>query len=96
MSRLFDALPLYATDSELSVAVLGKRSREWTQFVLLYEGRGLPKINHLLGGRYVPAVRKFLDVLEGVEGHIARPIGGADKSDMSAAWNKTRRSKAPA
>jgi hypothetical protein len=56
-------LPIYADDLEIGEAVLGRaRAREWREFAPLLEGRGLPKIDALHGGRYVPAVARFYGV----------------------------------
>ena len=55
-------LPLFATDSIISAALLGPdRVREWRQIAPLLEARGLPKVDQLMGGRYWPAVRAFFD-----------------------------------
>lgn len=60
--QALDALPLFADDTALGEALLGhRRGREWRQIAALLEGRGLPKIDHLMGGRYVPAVKAFFD-----------------------------------
>jgi hypothetical protein len=62
-----DRLPLYATDEEIGEAVLGsERKREFKDLAILLERQGMPKISPLMGGRYVPAVRKFFDVYNGV------------------------------
>jgi hypothetical protein len=57
-----DALPWFADDEAIGQAVLGlTRAREWKQIAALLEGRGLPKIDPLMGARYVPAVRAYFD-----------------------------------
>jgi hypothetical protein len=67
-------LPLYATDKELAEVLLGKRAYLWPQILAHYEGRcGLPTVNSLFGGRYVPAVVKFFDALNGVNGSAPFP-----------------------
>ena len=59
---LLDYLPLFADDSSIGAALFGpERAREWPPIASLLEGRGLPKIDQLMGGRYVPAVRAFFD-----------------------------------
>ena len=62
-------LPLFATDKELAEVFLGKRAYLWPQIVAHYEGRcGMPAVDSLFGGRYVPAVVKFFDALNGITG----------------------------
>lgn len=57
-----DKLPLFASEEALACALLGPgRAVEWRQISPLLEARGLPKVDGLLGGRYVPAVRAFFD-----------------------------------
>ena len=55
-------LPLFAADEAISSAFMGPgKTAEWRQIAALLETRGLPKIDALMGGRYVPAVRAFFD-----------------------------------
>lgn len=62
------ALPLFATDAVLGAALLGDdRVREWREIVPLLEARGLPKVDTLMGGRYVPAVRAYFDHQYGLD-----------------------------
>lgn len=50
-------LPLYADDDELGAALLGKaRVKEWKSLAPALERKGLPRIDGLMGGRFVPAV----------------------------------------
>ena len=74
-----NALPLYATDKELAPAILGKRAKDWSMLLRLYEPRGFPKISPLTGGRYVPAVIQFFDAKEGVGGKLIPATDGAEK-----------------
>ena len=58
----FAELPLFATDDELGVALLGRaRSAVWRNLIPLFEREGLPKNDPQMGGRYVPAVKAFFD-----------------------------------
>jgi hypothetical protein len=58
----FTDLPLFASEKELATALLGQeRASEWRALVPLYEKRGFPKIDPLMGGRYTPAVKAFFD-----------------------------------
>lgn len=57
-----DRLPLFADELSLSEAVLGRgKYTHWRAVVPLLEARGFPKIDDLMGGRYVPAVKAFFD-----------------------------------
>lgn len=58
----FEDLPLFADDASLGAALLGPdRACEWRDLAPLYERRGLPKIDEMMGGRYTPAVKAFFD-----------------------------------
>ena len=62
-----DDLPLYADDLAIGAAVMGRaRAGEWRAIAPLLEARGLPKIDHLHGGRYVPAVKSFYNAFNGI------------------------------
>jgi hypothetical protein len=58
------------------------RASEWKQIAALLEGRGLPKIDPLMGGRYVPAVKAYFDREYKVGETDAAPDGVEDL----AAW----------
>jgi hypothetical protein len=63
-----EQLPLFADDASIGKALFGPdRAREWPSLAPLLESRGLPKIDGLMGGRYVPAVRAFFDHLYGLD-----------------------------
>lgn len=58
-----DDLPLFAPDEAIAAVLMGPgKTAEWKQIAALLEGRGLPKIDALMGGRYVPAVKRFFDI----------------------------------
>ena len=60
-------LPLFASDAEVGAALLGsKRACEWKGLAPLYERQGLPKIDPVIGGRYVPAIKAFFDKQYGI------------------------------
>ncbi|PWT71901.1 MAG: hypothetical protein C5B60_10230 [Chloroflexi bacterium] len=86
----FEDLPLFADDALLGLAILGQtRAKEWKLFVAHYEGRGLPPLDAFAGGRYVPAVRQFLDRINGVDG--AAPFPARDGHEVrEAEWHKRR------
>jgi hypothetical protein len=60
-------LPLYADDDEIGEAVLGwTRRNEFKMLAVLQERYGMPKVSPVWGGRYVPAVKAFLDADNGL------------------------------
>jgi len=62
------SLPLFATDDAIGAALLGNgRVQEWRQIAPILEARGLPKVDHLMGGRYVRAVVAFFDHQYGLD-----------------------------
>ena len=63
-----DLLPLFAADEAIGAMLLGPgRDQDWRQIVTLLEARGLPKVDPLMGGRYVPAVRAYFDHQYGLD-----------------------------
>jgi hypothetical protein len=65
--RTLNDLPLFATDDELGEAVLGfERRNEFGKFAALCERDGMPRVSPFWGGRYVPAVKAFLDSEQGL------------------------------
>jgi len=87
-----ESLPLFATDDMLGVALLGaERAREWRQIAPLLEGRGLPKIDTLMGGRYVPAVRACFDRLYGLDHGGSAPFAPDGMEDFES-WKQKLRS----
>ena len=62
MPRTIADLPMFAPDEAIAAVFMGRgKTAEWRQIAALLEGRGLPKIDALMGGRYVPAVKRFFD-----------------------------------
>jgi hypothetical protein len=81
-----DALPLFADDAAIGAALLGPaRACEWKSLAPLYERRGLTKIDAVMGGRYVPAVKAFFDAENGI---VSRPVAAPDGVENPAAWQK--------
>ena len=63
-----ELLPLFAADDVIGAALLGpERVQEWQQIAPLLEARGLPKVDQLMGGRYVRAVVTFFDRQYGLD-----------------------------
>src|SRR6185295_732600 len=74
----WDTLPAFATDEEIGEVVLGRdRRREFHGLAQLHEPGGMPKIDPAWGGRYVPAVRAFLDSRHGLA--LAAPLAPKGK-----------------
>lgn len=83
-----EQLPLFADERSLSEAVLGHgQYTHWRAVVTLLEGRGFPKIDGLMGGRYTRAVRAFFDREYRIHGdsQISKPHQPAN---LGAAWKK--------
>jgi hypothetical protein len=94
--RNLELLPWFAGDNKLGAALLGPdRVQEWRQIAQLLEERGLPKIDPLMGGRYVPAVRAFFDRLYGVDRATNMPLVPDGVEDFDG-WKHQRRQKRPA
>ena len=90
-SKPFHALPLFADDSAIGNALLGpRRSREWREIAALLESRGLPKMDPLMGGRYVPAIKAFFDREYGIAG---TPPTAPDGVEDLGAWKRKRQAK---
>jgi hypothetical protein len=60
--KTLDELPAFASDDDLSSALMGTgKITVFRSVVPLLERRGFPKVDGLMGGRYVPAVKAFFD-----------------------------------
>jgi hypothetical protein len=60
--RNLDNLPAFASDDDLATALMGTgKTTVFRGIVPLLEARGFPKVDGLMGGRYVPAVQAFFD-----------------------------------
>lgn len=79
-------LPLFASDEQIGEAVLGRERRcEFRGFATLCERQGMPKVNEFWGGRYVPAVKAFLDADNGLRDHAPTAPNG-----MEGTWPTTK------
>ncbi len=89
--RALEQLPLFADDAAIGAALLGpNRADEWCELVALLEVRGLPKIDFLMGGRYVPAVRAFFDRDYGLTA-AQSPLAPDGVEELGAWKNRKRR-----
>lgn len=73
MTDPFSKLPLFATDQQLAVAIVGKeRATMWVKTVIAQlERKGFPRIDPLHDGRPVPLVKKFYDGYFGITAGFA-------------------------
>jgi hypothetical protein len=86
----WDSLPLFSDDSLIGAALLGReRASEWAAIAPLYERQGLPKIDAVMGGRYVPAVRAFFDHAYGLVGR--EPPKAPDGIERPDVWKRSGR-----
>lgn len=89
------SLPWFADDAALGRALLGDRASEFTAIATLEEARGFPKIDPMWGGRYVPAVKAYLDRAYGIAAPAAPAVPlTPDGVENLAAWNRRRRQPA--
>ncbi|ASR06678.1 hypothetical protein CHY08_05860 [Rhizobium leguminosarum bv. viciae] len=94
MTDLLSKLPMFATDHQLAVAIVGKsRASMWIKAVIpQLERKGFPRIDPLHDGRPVPLVMRFYDVYFGIAAgfHAAAPDG----EERLGTWKRPR-SKRP-
>jgi hypothetical protein len=87
-----DRLPLFSDDESIGEAVLGReRAGEFKGIAALFEPRGMPTISPVYGGRYVPAVKAFLDKMHGLSGVMPLKEDG-----MEGQWSNKKDRKARA
>lgn len=67
---------LYPDEKELARVVLGTRAPSWPGVASVWEKVGLPRIDPLTGGRYWPAVQRFLDARYDLAPKLT--VGGPD------------------
>lgn len=88
----FDLLPLFKADEAIGAMVLGPgREQEWRQIAPLLEARGLPKVDPMMGGRYVPAVIGFFDHQYGLDHGSVPPLAPDGPEDFEAWTGKQKR-----
>ncbi|MGA8698067.1 MAG: hypothetical protein WB689_30390 [Xanthobacteraceae bacterium] len=86
--------PLFASDDVIGAALLGAdRVQEWKQMAPLLEARGLPKIDHLMGGRYVRAVVAFFDHQYGLDHGGDVPLAPDGNEDFEG-WKRKQKHRA--
>jgi hypothetical protein len=84
-------IPLFPTEAHIARLVLGPgRGGEWKGIAHVLERQGLPKIDHLMGGRYWPAVKVFFDYRAGIGTKAPPPA-----LDGQENWPTSRRTIIP-
>lgn len=81
MSRAasIDAPPLYMSDEDIAVWVLGDDAKRWPDIAAILEREGLPRIDPLTGRRFRPAVEAFLLRRHGVtQGFVPAQADGVE------------------
>jgi hypothetical protein len=80
-----DSIPQFATDEQIGEVFLGHdRRREFADLAAVHEPRGMPRVDAFWGGRYVPAVRAYLDKLHNLRDVVPMtPDGVEGKFDVS-------------
>ncbi|MNL14311.1 hypothetical protein D3C87_1352460 [compost metagenome] len=90
---LLSQLPLFATDQQLAIAIVGKdRASMWIKTVIpQLERKGFPRIDPLHDGRPVLLVRRFYDGYLGITAgfNVAAPDG---KENLGL-WKRDRNRK---
>lgn len=74
-----DTGPLYKSEDEIAQLV-GLTEAEWQAMSCVLEREGLPKVSPLARRRYWPAVKAFLDDMEGVGQHSFGANGRAKEN----------------
>ncbi|WP_391564524.1 hypothetical protein [Sinorhizobium meliloti] len=90
---LLSQLPLFATDQQLAVAIVGKdRATMWVKTVIpQLERKGFPRIDPLHDGRPVPLVRKFYEGYFGITAGFA--AAAPDGKENLGMWKSRRRTR---
>ncbi|MGG6895801.1 hypothetical protein [Rhizobium sp. BR 315] len=93
MTDPLSKLPMFATDREIAIAIVGKeRASMYVKAVIpQLERKGFPRIDPLHDGRPVPLVRKFYDGYFGITaGFLAV---APDGEENLGAWKPKRESR---
>jgi hypothetical protein len=85
--KTLDELPLFATDDDLSAALMGTgKITAFRSVAPLLEADGFPKIDALMGGRYTPAVKAFFDREYRLS--ESRPVASRDGPEALGTWKR--------
>jgi hypothetical protein len=89
-------LPMFASEDAIAHWLMGPgRANEWRQFAPILETRGLPKVDALMGGRYVPGVKAFFDREYGLREVVPRvsPSGAENLGEWNRRCPRTKRQR---
>lgn len=90
MHPSFESLPLFASDHEIAVAIVGqKNAAKWVKerFPAIEKLPGFPKIDVLHGGRAVPLVARFYEHYLGLAKGFPQALDGEEDP---AAWHREK------
>lgn len=90
MQPSFDSLPLFASDYEIAVAIVGKKNAAgWVKERLpaLAKLPGFPAVDAFHGGRAVPLVARFYDNYLGLAKSFPQALDGEEDP---AAWHRAK------
>lgn len=88
---------LYPDEKEIARLVLGTRAPNWPGVASVWEKAGLPRVDPLTGGRYWPAVERFLDDRYRLHdgGAVAGAADGIENPNYDRNWKKRWRRAQP-
>jgi hypothetical protein len=87
-----DDLPLFASDEDLAVAIVGpERAGDFLKTLPTLERRGFPPRSEAFGGRYVPLVRDYFEAT--VRGAFAVTGNGVVRDGPEGPWPTGRRKR---
>lgn len=74
-----DGPPLYMSEADIAVRVLGDDAKRWPDIAAILEREGLPRIDPITGRRFRPAVEAFLLRRHGVtQGFVPSQADGVE------------------
>ncbi len=89
--KALDALPLFATDHQIAVAVVGRAKADYWRKVVLpsLERSGFPSVDPLHKARPVPLVGKFYEAYFGITAGIA--MAKPDGEERLGQWKSRKK-----
>lgn len=93
MNDALSKLPLFATDREIAIAIVGKeRASMWVKVVIpQLERKGFPRVDPLHDGRPVPLVKRFYDGYFGITAGFK--VAAPDGEEKLGLWKRDRTRK---
>lgn len=95
MNEALSKLPLFATDNDIAVAIVGKvRANMWIKTVIpQLERQGFPLIDPLHDGRPVPLVARFYERYFGITAGFS--TAAPDGEERLGMWKRKKRREKP-